>query len=89
MRRFPLLAAAALAGCTSGIGGTLVRGDAQESACREAYAERLGLPMSTIEIGERGTGPGGEATLAMLTVDGRDRATCTVDAEGRVLDVSG
>ncbi len=89
MRQTALLAAAALAACSAGTGDGPVRGAAGEDACRRAFAERLGLPMSAIEIGARGPGPGGGATLPMFTVDGIDRATCTVDAGGRVLDLAG
>lgn len=83
MKPLALLAALPLAGCVADTAG----GPPPESACRGAYAERLGLPMSMIEIGGRSAGPNGGAVYGMRTVDGVSDATCRLGAGGAVLGI--
>lgn len=88
MRRLALLSAsAALAGCVGGAGGGIGDGAERERTCRSAYAERLGLPMSAIEVGRRTGGADGGAVYAMQTVDGLASAACRLGADGRVLGI--
>ncbi len=63
-----------------GVGG-------QEQACAGAWADQLGVPMSSIRVNGRDTSPAGNTVVFLQTADLVSRANCEVNDFGNVLSI--
>ncbi len=86
-----LLSLPVLAGCVETAGQlpdqVPVGVDGQEQACAAAFAERLGVPFSSIRVNGRDTSPAGNTVVFLQTADLVSRANCEVNDFGNVLSI--
>lgn len=61
--------------------------DGQEQACAGAFAERLGVPMSSIRVNGRDTSPSGNTVVFLQSANLASRANCEVNDYGNVLSL--
>lgn len=61
--------------------------DGQEQVCAAAFADQLGVPMSSIRVNSRDVSPSGNSVIFMQTADLVSRANCEVNSVGNVLSL--
>jgi len=80
-----------LAGCVETAGQlpdmTPVGIDGQEQVCAAAFADQLGVPMSSIRVNSRDVSPSGNSIFFMQSADLVSRANCEVNSVGNVISL--